>query len=145
MGGGAFYAPPPFHLPLKYRKIIFVISARSSADRVSGFGPEGRRFESYRAHQTKKTQIGLFCYTKHMEIKNRHKHLEHLIGALDKIYGRPSEIFKRGFLLGIAAGMGWIIGATFIVLLLGFMISKLGGVPFLGEILEKINNAVPIR
>ena len=80
-----------------------------------------------------------------MEIKNRHRHVEYLVRVLDKIYSKPSEIFKRGFLLGIASGMGWIIGATFIVLLLGLMVNKLGGIPLLGEILEKINNAVPIR
>lgn len=118
--------------------------ARSSADRVSGFGPEGRRFESYRAHE-KKTHLGLFCYTKHMEIKDRHRHIEHLVRALEKIYSKPSEIFKRGFLLGLASGMGWIIGATFVVLLLSYLVSRLGGIPFLGDILEKINNAVPTR
>ena len=80
-----------------------------------------------------------------MEIKNRHKHLEHLVGALEKIYGKPSEIFKRGFLLGLASGMGWIIGATFVILLIGFLVSRLGGVPLIGEILEKINSAVPTR
>ena len=88
-------------------------------------------------------QVGVFCYTNYMQLKNRQ--VEELSKILEKIFGRPSSIFKRGFLLGIASGMGWIIGATFVVLLLGFMLSKLGGIPFLGEILEKINNAVPIR
>lgn len=88
-------------------------------------------------------EILSFCYTKYMQLKNRQ--VEELSRILEKIYSKPSSLFKRGFLLGIATGIGWIIGATFIVLLLGLMVSKLGGIPFLGEILEKINNAVPTR
>lgn len=78
-----------------------------------------------------------------MQLKNRQ--VEELSRILEKIYSKPSHLFKRGFLLGVASGMGWIIGATFVVLLIGFLVSKLGGIPLIGEILERINSAVPTR
>jgi len=76
-------------------------------------------------------------------MESDNKHIELLTHALNKVYGSPGQILKRGFLLGLASGVGGILGAALIILLLGYLVSKLGWVPVIGEILQKFNSAVP--
>ena len=50
-------SPPSF----SFRRSIYALVAQ--LDRVSGYEPEGRRFESARAHHNKRESLGtLFCY-----------------------------------------------------------------------------------
>jgi hypothetical protein len=69
--------------------------------------------------------------------------IERLVHSLDKVYGSTGQIVKRGFLIGLASGIGGVIGAALVILLLGYLVNKLGWVPFFGKILEKINQAIP--
>lgn len=69
--------------------------------------------------------------------------IERLIHALDKVYGSTGYMVKRGFLIGLASGIGGVIGATLVILFLSYLVSKLGWVPFIGDVLEKFNQALP--
>ncbi len=77
------------------------------------------------------------------DIKERNANLARLILMLEKVHGSPRELMKRGFLIGLASGIGGVIGAAIIIILLGFLVSKLGGIPLIGEILQNLNEAVP--
>ncbi|MEX0594815.1 MAG: DUF5665 domain-containing protein [Patescibacteria group bacterium] len=65
--------------------------------------------------------------------------------AIEKIYGSPKELIKRGFLIGLASGVGGVIGAALIIILLGYLVSKLGGTPLIGDFLQEINRSIPLN
>lgn len=75
------------------------------------------------------------------DIKDRS--VARLLLMLEKVHGSPKELMKRGFLIGLASGIGGIIGAALVIILLGYLVSKLGGIPFIGNILQDLNEAVP--
>ncbi len=76
-------------------------------------------------------------------MEHNNQQIERLIHALDKFYGKSSHAIKRGFLVGFASGIGGVLGAALIIILLGFLVSKLGTIPFIGEILQKIDQSLP--
>ena len=75
------------------------------------------------------------------DIKDRNT--ARLILMLEKVHGSPKELMKRGFLIGLTSGIGGVIGAALIIILLSYLVSKLGGIPFIGQVLQNLNEAVP--
>lgn len=74
---------------------------------------------------------------------NKHdKEVEHLAKIIDRVYGKPGSLISRGILIGFFSGAASIIGAAVVILLLGFLVSKLGGLPLIGEFLQNINQAI---
>ncbi len=74
--------------------------------------------------------------------KEGQKNLERLIKAIDKAYHNPGPLVWRGFLIGLASGVGGVIGIAIIIGLLGLLVAALGGVPVLGELLKSLFNTV---
>lgn len=74
------------------------------------------------------------------------KDFEELGRRLNNIYqmGYISrwEMMKMGFLKGIAAGFGGVIGATLVVALILWFLSLLDTVPFLGPIFDNLEKAI---
>lgn len=65
----------------------------------------------------------------------------------EKVYRSPKIIFLHNFLGGIAWSLGTLIGATIILALLGFILSKAGIIPLIGgwiiRLMEFINQYSP--
>ena len=55
-----------------------------------------------------------------------------------KIYNSTKKILFISFLKGLASGLGWIIGATILVSILTFALSKIQFIPILGEWVSKL-------
>jgi|GEM_PF-1226767 len=70
------------------------------------------------------------------------KNLDRLIRAIDKAYHHPAPLIWRGFLIGLASGLGATIGVALVLAALGFMLRELGGVPVIGEWLQGIDTTL---
>lgn len=68
---------------------------------------------------------------------------DQLVTALDKAYHHPGHLVWRGFLIGLASGLGATIGAALVITLAGFILRQLGGLPFIGDWLNELNRALP--
>lgn len=77
-----------------------------------------------------------------MEGEDRER-LDHLAAALDKAYHHPEHLVWRGFLIGLASGLGATIGVALVITLVGFILRQLGGVPFIGEWLNTLSQELP--
>lgn len=71
------------------------------------------------------------------------KTLEKLLVAVERVYSSPVSLMKRGLLIGLFSGIGATIGAALIILLIGFLVRSLGGVPVLGDWLNALSNTIP--
>jgi len=78
-----------------------------------------------------------------MDDQERDKTLNRLAIAIDRVFQKPGRLIWRGLLIGFASGVGGILGAAFIILVLGYLVSHFGGIPLIGDFLQRIGNAVP--
>ena len=78
-----------------------------------------------------------------MEEEYKAEQLERLLRAVERVYHRPGQIVWRGFLIGLASGAGGVVGAVLIVILIGFLIRWLGGLPVIGEWLINVGRQLP--
>lgn len=77
-----------------------------------------------------------------MDEEKQDKAMLRLAMAIEKAYHNPGFLIWRGFLIGLASGIGGVIGVAFIIVLLGLMVSSLGGVPVIGEALRDLFNVI---
>lgn len=77
-----------------------------------------------------------------MDDEKKDKAMLRLAMAIEKAYHQPGFLIWRGFLIGLASGIGGIIGATFVIAMLGIMVSSLGGIPIIGEALRDLLNVI---
>ena len=73
------------------------------------------------------------------------KSIDGLIAALDKAYHNPGKLVARGFLMGLASGLGATVGAAIVIALIGLMIRQFGGLPVVGEWLNDLGRILPQR
>jgi len=59
------------------------------------------------------------------------------IGFKDK-----KQLYKASFAKGVLSGLGGVIGATIVVALLLFILSLIGEIPFIGEIINPIKDTI---
>ncbi len=65
--------------------------------------------------------------------------------ALDdfmQLLNSPTRIMYLNFRAGFWHGVGFTIGAAFVVVVVGFLVVKLGGLPYIGDLLNQLNNAM---
>lgn len=77
--------------------------------------------------------------------QEKQKHVERLIRAIDKTYHHPGYLMWRGFLIGLASGLGATIGVAIVLALSGFILRELGGLPVVGDWLNSIRSSLPGR
>lgn len=70
------------------------------------------------------------------------KGLDRLVRAVDKAYHHPGPLIWRGFLIGLASGLGATIGVAIVLGVLGFILRELGGIPFIGDWLQGVNSVI---
>ncbi len=66
--------------------------------------------------------------------------LDRLVRAVDKAYHHPGPLVWRGFLIGLASGLGATIGVALVLALFGFLLRELGGLPFIGDWLQGVGD-----
>lgn len=71
--------------------------------------------------------------------------IEHLVSAIDKVYLSKRHVLFRGFLYGVAYGMGATLGIALLLVLFGVIVHQLGGLPFIGQYLIDINQHIQNR
>ncbi len=68
------------------------------------------------------------------------KSLDRLLKAIDRAYHNPGPLVWRGFLIGLASGLGATLGAALVIGSLGFLLRELGGLPFIGDWLQGVGD-----
>jgi len=77
------------------------------------------------------------------EEREKAKQLDRLMRAIERVYHNPSHIIWRGFLIGLASGVGGVIGVALVIGLLGFLVRALGGLPVIGQWLINVQHNLP--
>jgi hypothetical protein len=62
--------------------------------------------------------------------------------AVLELIHKPGRIFWINFKTGFIRGFAGILGAGAAILLIGFLVSRLGGIPLLGDFLKHISDAI---
>lgn len=60
----------------------------------------------------------------------------------ERIYKSRKQLLIDNILAGIAWGVGTVIGATVVIGIIGFTISQLKTVPFLGDVVKVVVNEI---
>ncbi len=63
------------------------------------------------------------------------------VDELIDLLNSPKRLGWLRFYGGFMAGVGGVIGAALVIVLLGFAVKHLGGVPWIGDLLNQISNA----
>jgi len=64
------------------------------------------------------------------------------LDGIMEILANPKKLFWLNFKAGFVRGFAGILGAALAIILIGFLVSKLGGVPVIGEFIKQIGSAV---
>lgn len=67
---------------------------------------------------------------------------DRLVEAIDRAYHRPWLMMWRSFLQGVMSGIGAVVGSAIILLLLGFLFNRLGGVNLLKPAIGKLQDTI---
>ena len=79
------------------------------------------------------------------EVDNKSQHVERLIAAIYKTYHPPGYLAWRGFLVGLASGLGATVGVAVIVGIVGLLMRQFGGLPIIGDWLNGLGRILPGR
>lgn len=60
----------------------------------------------------------------------------------DHINPDRKGLYRTAFLKGIVTGLGGVIGATVVIVILAWILSLLGQIPFIGPIFESVENTI---
>lgn len=71
-----------------------------------------------------------------MDQQEKDKILDRLVISIEKTYHHPGRLILRGFLIGLASGIGGTLGIALVIILLTLLVGKLGGIPVIGEALR---------
>ena len=75
--------------------------------------------------------------------KDDYEALGKQVAALyDHINPDRKGLYRTAFLSGIVRGVGGIIGATIVIVILAWVLSLLGQVPFIGPIFENVEQSI---
>jgi hypothetical protein len=73
------------------------------------------------------------------------KKIDQLISAIDKTYHNPGRLAWRGFLIGLASGLGTTLGVAIVLSIIGLLVRAFGGLPVIGEWITNFGAIVPKR
>lgn len=72
-----------------------------------------------------------------------YEHLGRLMHSIGETgYPNKFQLYKVSFIKGIWAGLGGVIGATIVVSLLLWLFTILGSIPFIGPIVDTVQNNI---
>ncbi len=75
------------------------------------------------------------------KIKVDPKNIISLDGVMELIQN-PRKLMWVNFKAGFMRGFAGVIGAALAIVLIGFLVAKLGGIPLIGEFLQRIGDAI---
>jgi len=62
-------------------------------------------------------------------------------GVLEMV-NNPKKLLWLNFKAGFVRGFAGVIGAAIAIVLIGFLVAKLGGIPLIGDFLKSIGDAI---
>ena len=74
--------------------------------------------------------------------KKQAKELDQLVAAIHRSYMPTHKAMWRGFLIGVAGGLGTTIGVAIVLSLIGFVVRGLGGLPVIGTWLNDLGSLI---
>ncbi len=64
------------------------------------------------------------------------------LDGIIEILDNPKKLFWLNFKAGFIRGFAGILGAALAIIIIGFLVARLGGVPLIGDIINQIGDAV---
>lgn len=64
------------------------------------------------------------------------------LDGIMEILASPRKLFWLNFKAGFVRGFAGILGAALAIILVGLMVTNLGGLPIIGEFIKQIGSAV---
>lgn len=61
--------------------------------------------------------------------------------AINELLHKPAKLFWLNFRTGFTRGFAGIIGAAAAIVIIGFVVAMLGGLPYIGDFLTALGNA----
>ena len=79
--------------------------------------------------------------------KTTNKKIADTIGLdqINELLANQRKLTWMNIKVGMLRGFGGVIGAALAILLIGFLVTQLGGLPVIGEFLQKIGSAANIQ
>jgi hypothetical protein len=77
-----------------------------------------------------------------LAVKDYEKLGKQVASLYDAINPDRKGLYRTAFLKGIVTGLGGVIGATLVVVILAWVLSLLGHVPFVGPIFDNVRDTV---
>lgn len=69
--------------------------------------------------------------------------LNRLVAAVNKSYQSAHSAMWRGFLVGIATGLGATMGVAIVLSIIGLVVRSLGGLPVIGTWITDVGTIIP--
>lgn len=69
--------------------------------------------------------------------------LQTLVSSIDKVYLDRKRLMIRSFISGVFTGLGATIGLSIVLILIGFILHLLGGVPVVGTYVGNVSKVIP--
>lgn len=76
----------------------------------------------------------------------KHNHLVNTVGldSVNELLNQPIRLAWMNFKTGFLRGFAGVFGAAVAILILGFLVTKLGGLPYIGDFFRSIGDAAKI-
>ena len=63
------------------------------------------------------------------------------LDQVNELLSNDKKLYWMNIKVGILRGFGGVLGAALAILLIGFLVSKFGGAPVIGEFIHKVGQA----
>lgn len=63
------------------------------------------------------------------------------LDAINELLGKPHKLWWLNFKTGLIRGFSSVVGAALAIVIIGFLVTLLGGLPVIGNIIHSIGDA----
>jgi hypothetical protein len=67
------------------------------------------------------------------------------LDQINELLANQRKLTWMNIKVGMLRGFGGVIGAALAILIIGFLVAELGGLPIIGEFLQKIGSAANVQ
>ncbi len=67
------------------------------------------------------------------------------LDAINELLHKPKKLFWLNFQTGFVRGLAGVIGAAVAIIIIGLLVTYLGGLPYIGTLLQKIGEAAQVK
>ncbi len=65
--------------------------------------------------------------------------------AINELLHKPAKLFWLNFRTGFTRGFAGVLGAAVAIVIIGFLVTQFGGLPYIGDLFQKIGEAAQVK